>query len=376
MAGERVILFIRSLGVGGAQRQLVNLALALHRRGIPTEVLTFYSGGSLRSELVKAGIPASDLGKRGRWDVLPFLYRLFRHLRPRRPAVLYSFLPVANVLAVSMARLVPGTRVVWGVRASNMDLARYDALSRLAFRAECRLSRRADLIIANSSAGKDHHVQHGFPEERVVVVPNGIDVDRFARTDAGRRAVRTEWGVADDAIVIGLVARLDPMKDLPSFLEAAARLSASHPTARFACVGDGPAQAAADLRALADRLGLGGNVIWAGARHDMANVYSALDVLVSASYGEGFSNAIAEAMACEVPCVVTDVGDSAWIVGDTGQVAPSRDSEALMQAMARLAARSSAERAAIGRRARARVASLFSVEMLADRTLALLGAVR
>jgi glycosyltransferase involved in cell wall biosynthesis len=374
--GRRAVtLFIRSLNVGGAERQLVNLAVTLRRRDVPVEVLTFYSGGALRLELAREGVPVTDLGKRGRWDVLPFLYRLFRHLRRRRPAVLYSFLPMANIVAVSVAAFVPGTRVVWGVRASNMDLDRYDALSRLAFRSECRLSRRADLIIANSGAGKRYHVERGFPEQRVVVIPNGIDVDRFARTDAGRRAVRAEWGLAEDEIVIGLVARIDPMKDHRSFLEAAARLSMDHDTVRFACVGEGPALATGDLRALADRLGLGGKVIWAGARQDMANVYSALDVIVSSSYGEGFSNVIAEAMACEVPCIVTDVGDSAWIVGDTGDVVPARNAEALRQAMAVLAARSAPERAAIGVRARARVASHFSVETLADRTLSILGVV-
>ena len=133
---------------------------------------------------------------------------------------------------------------------------------------------------------------------------------------------------------------------------------------------------AGDLRTVASRLGLSGKVIWAGDRHDMVNVYSALDVMVSSSSGEGFSNAIAEAMACGVPCVVTDVGDSAWIVGDTGQVVPTRNAWALTQAMAGLAACSAAERAALGMRARARIVSHFSVEILVNRTLMTLDAVR
>lgn len=371
-----VMFLIRSLDIGGAQRQLGNLALALHRRRVPTEVLTFYPGGPLRTELAGAGILVRDLGKRGRWYVLPFLYRLFRRLRSRRPDVLYSFLPMANIVAVSVAVLVPGTRVVWGVRASHVDLDRYDALSRLAFRLECRLSRWADLIIANSEAGKRYHVARGFPESRVIVVPNGIDVDYFVRTDAGRRVVRAEWGLADDEIVIGLVARVDPIKGHRSFLEAAARLSADNEQVRFVCVGDGAQTDMSDLRALADGLGLGSKVVWAGTRHDMSNVYSAVDVIVSSSHGEGFSNVIAEAMACEVPCVVTDVGDSAWIVGDTGHVVPAGDAEALLRSIADMAARSPRERAALGARARARIASHFSVEILADQTLAILGRIR
>jgi glycosyltransferase involved in cell wall biosynthesis len=367
-----VTLLIRSLDVGGAQRQLVNLAVALHRDGVRVDVLAFYPGGALRSELEAAGVPVSDLAKRGRWDVVPFLARLRRHLRRRRPATLYSFLPTANVLAVAVRPLAPSMRVVWGVRASHMDLGRYGTFAGLEFRLQCRLSRRADLVIANSEAGRRYHVARGFPAARVTVVPNGIDLDRFARADAGRRTLRGEWGIDDAAVLFGLVARLDPMKDHVSFLQAGAHLFPADDRVRFVCVGDGPRTVAAGLRATAERLGLGDRVVWTGGRSDLVDVYSALDVLVSSSSGEGFPNAVGEAMACEVPCVVTDVGDSAWIVGDTGLVVPAGDPGALARAMAVMAERSPAERAALGARARARIAADFGVDALAKRTLGLL----
>jgi glycosyltransferase involved in cell wall biosynthesis len=126
------------------------------------------------------------------------------------------------------------------------------------------------------------------------------------------------------------------MKDHPRFLKAAGLLAKDRNDTRFVCVGDGPKEYQANLQALATSLGLGERVLWAGPREDMPAIYNALDIAVSSSYGEGLSNVIAEAMACGVPCVVTNVGDSAWLVGDTGEVIPSKDVTALRNAIEKL----------------------------------------
>jgi glycosyltransferase involved in cell wall biosynthesis len=142
--------------------------------------------------------------------------------------------------------------------------------------------------------------------------------------------VRSELGVAEDQPLIGRVGRLAPQKDYPTFLRAAALVATSRPEARFLCVGEGNPELSAQLRLLASQLGLDSRVHWSTGRDDMSAVYSALDVCVSSSaYGEGTPNVVAEAMACGVPCVVTDVGDSAWTVGETGVVVPPGDAEAL-----------------------------------------------
>lgn len=155
----------------------------------------------------------------------------------------------------------------------------------------------------------------------MVVIPNGIDTEIF-KPDAGSGTrIRAEWGIKEDEKVIGLVARLDPMKDHPTFLEAAAILVKERKDVRFVCVGDGPDLYKSRLRELSCKYGLETKLIWTGTRSDMPFVYNTLDIATSSSsYGEGFPNVIGEAMACGVPCVVTDVGDSGWIVGDTGIV--------------------------------------------------------
>jgi glycosyltransferase involved in cell wall biosynthesis len=369
----KIAFLIRSLQIGGAERQLVQLAAGLHSEGMNVQVLTFYSEGELRRDLEEKGVPVTDLGKRGRWDIAAFFMRLVSTLRRERPDALYSFLPVANIVAGLSRPLVPSVRIVWGVRASNVDLTQYDRLSRLVFRLECRLSRLADVIIANSRAGRDYHVLNGFPAEKCVVVPNGIDTERFRFDEAGRRRVREEWRIADDHVLIGLAARLDPMKGHPTFIEAAALISERYPYARFVCIGDGPVHYRDELIALASRLNLDGRIVWAKAGDDMPAVWSAFDIATSSSsFGEGFSNAIAEAMACERHCVVTDVGDSARLVCSTGLVVPPRDAQALAKAWQRLMEGDHRKRNEAARR---RIVECFSIDRLvADTEAALVNA--
>jgi glycosyltransferase involved in cell wall biosynthesis len=368
----RITFLIRSLDYGGAQRQLVALAKGLHGNGHNVTVAVFYAGGPLEKDLRDAGVEMLSLEKHGRWDMLGFARRLIQLIRRQRPDVLHSYLGIPNILTAVLKPLFPQTRMAWGVRASNMDFDRYDWTARISYRIECRLSRFADLIIVNSHAGLEYAATNGFPKETMMVIPNGIDTRAFDIDQAAREKVRAEWQVAGDEMLVGLVGRLDPMKDHPTFLQAAARLAKDHQDLRFVCVGDGPADYREHLHAMTESLNLSDRLIWAGARRDMRAVYNALDMIVSASsYGEGFSNVIGEAMACGVPCVVTDVGDSAWIVSDSGEVAPPANAEALGSAIARLAGKISAG-ACDRDRNRQQVIDRFSVTQLEAKTEAAL----
>lgn len=365
---KRAVLLIRSLGVGGAERQLVVLARALHARDVDVRVLTFYPAGALRPELEAAGVPVEDLGKGGRWDVLPFLWRLWRRLCALRPDVLYSWMPMANVLAAIVGPMASVPHIVWGVRASNLDADRYDWLHRVEQSLARRLARRADAIICNAEAGRHWHEALGYPRERMVVIENGIDTERFHFDAHARARLRKEWGIADHEHLIGLIARIDPMKDHDTFLRAAALLAQRRSDVRFVCVGDGPESELARLQGLAHTLGVDGRLLWLGRRADVAQVLSAMDIASSSSYGEGFSNAIGEAMACSRICVVTDVGDSRRIVGETGFVVSPRDPEALARGWDAALALPPEQRTERERVARRRVEEQFSVERMAVRT--------
>lgn len=364
-----ILFLIRSLEAGGAERQLVTAARALHQCGHRVAVAVFYGGGRLQSGLSEAGIPVHDLAKGGRWS-LGFLVRLIRLIRTSRPDVLHSYLVVSNLIAVLLKPLFPRLPVVWGIRASAVDFSRFGRLAALTFQAERRLSFLPDLIIYNSEAGRAHHQGLGYPAGRGVVIPNGIDTTAFTPCPERGAALRQVWGIAADTPLIGLAARIDPLKGHDTFLRAAALLRQNRPDARFVCIGGGDESLAGRLRAQADRLGLKQAVIWVGHHGDMPAAYSALDVACLASVTEGFPNVVAEAMACGIPCAVTDVGEAAEVVGDTGRVVPPGDAEALAAAWDALLA--APDRAAAANAARHRIDSLYNTAALAKRMAAAL----
>jgi len=368
----KVMFLIRSLEIGGAERQLVNLAKGLKDRDIEVQVLTFYPGGLFSSELDNYGVPNKDLRKRHRWDMLLFFLNFIHELRKYRPDVLYSFLPVANIIAVLAKNLMPSLKIVWGVRASNMNFKVYDRLSRIVARFEVVMSRFPDLIVANSTSGFQYHQDIGFPEEKMRVIENGIDIRRFKPDRKGGERMRRLWGIEPHQKVVGIVGRLDPMKGHPIFLEACAKLSSIEPNLRFVCVGEGRRDYRMHLIGLADELGLLDKVLWVGPYEDMPAVYSAFQLCCSSSiFGEGFPNVVAEAMACGVPCVVTDVGDSARVVGDRGLVVPPGDATALSKGILQMLKRvksGSMDALAV----RERIQNRFSVEQMVQRTESLL----
>ncbi|HKT41080.1 MAG TPA: glycosyltransferase [Rhodanobacteraceae bacterium] len=362
----RVLFLVRSLRQGGAERQLVALACGLHRRGWPVTVVCCYGGGVFQAELENAGVTLVDLHKRGRWDVAGFMWRLLRTLRASHAEIVHGYMTLGNMLALLARAARPRTRVVWGVRSTIIDRTRRDWLSRLNFRLSRSAARLADRIIANSEAGAAHHASLGYPHARIRVIPNGIDTERFRFDAAGRVRLRGEWHVDDHCTLVGLVGRIDPMKDHATFMRAAASLAARDDRLRFVCVGGGDSRFAQGIKALATRLGLDARLVWAGPRNDMAAVFSALDIAVSSSCGEGFSNVIAEAMACGRPCVVTDVGDSARIVGACGAVVEAGDPQALADAIARVRRKleDPGEAARLHAAARTRIEESYSLDAL------------
>lgn len=322
----RVAFVIPHLELGGAQRQLVLLAEGLHRRG--HDVRVFLSDASSAGRSVGVPVEGATAGNRVRR-----LLALAVAVRRFRPDVVHGYLDAANLAVALIRPLVGRCAVVWGVRMSDLDRRRWSRTGRLVFRATRALARVPDLIVANSHAGRDHHVALGYPAARTVVVPNGIDADAFAPRPEEAAALRHRWEAAD-AAVVGCLARFDPMKGHASLVRAAADVLRVRPDAVFVCVGPDPDGMLPGLRALAEESGVGSRFRWEPAADDAAGVLSAFDVCCLPSLdGEGFPNVVAEAMACGTPCVVTDVGDAADIVDDLGAVVRPDDPEALAAAL-------------------------------------------
>lgn len=362
---KKIFFLARSLESGGTERQLVTLAKGLDKNRLEVTVCLFYDQGELRKDLAgDKGVRLVSLDKKNRWDVAGFLARLALFLRKEKPHVIYAMLPVPNIISLVCAKAGSGAKIVWGVRASRREIPKGDPLPRIAYFLEARLSRCCDLIIANSHAGKADILKRGFPQSKIAVIENGIDTDKFVFTKSGRQDLRKKWGVSPDELVIGMVANIRPVKDHETFLKAGAKLLKKRGNVRFVCVGGGDASA---LKELAEELGMKNSVVWTGPLSDMPAAYSALDVLCSASQAEGFSNVIAEAMSCGTPCVATDAGDSANIVGEFGEVVPVGAQEKMAEAFLALAKRLENDDQ-LCNKVRNRILKSYGIPVLASRT--------
>lgn len=359
-----LFFLIRSLDVGGAERQLIELIRGMDKTKFRITVATFYDGGVLRTELAAIpGVKTISLGKSGRWELFSFFRRLMQAVHVERVDIIHGYLDVANIFAWFAGRL-SGAKVIFGIRAAFIDFSRYDWTARATHQLANWLARSANGVIINSHAGLAYHRANRFEQANTAVIPNGIDTQIYRREPALGLPLRAEWGVSPNQKLIGLVGRLDPLKDHHTFLQAAAQLGQQ---AQFVCVGDGPAEYRRSLQQFAEQTGAR-NVLWAGARRDMPSVYNALDLLALSSRGEGFPNVVAEAMACEIPCVVTDVGDARQIVGETGVIVPPGDAQALAEGLRQLLLLSDEERKALGRRARQQIVDKFATEKMVAAT--------
>jgi glycosyltransferase involved in cell wall biosynthesis len=359
----KIMFFVRSMGVGGAERQLCVLCRELLRRGHEVSVLLYYGGEQLEDELRDLGVRIINLKKRGRWRNLDFLARLIRTVRAEQPDVLYALLPVSNLLALLLRHVGGGCAIVCGVRASDVSQPKLDWLIRLTAQLERQLVRHADVVIVNSRTGARYLCgERHFPN--LVVVDNGIETQTFSFNESGRRRMRAAWQARDDTPIVGCVARLDPLKDHVTLLRAFALLRHSHPDARLICVGSVVEPYASELRRLARQLQIDAAIVWLEREAQLRDLYSAFDTLCLSSISEGFPNVLAEAMACGVPCVATDVGDARRILSSADFLVPAGDPDALAQALVQALAQGrvfSEQRADKIRRE-------FSPQILAERT--------
>jgi glycosyltransferase involved in cell wall biosynthesis len=362
-----VLHLITGLGVGGAETLLLDLVRSMPEREFHHRVVALVGGGALQQRFQAAGIPVHDLGVARGWPDPRALPRLRALLRAERPEILQGWMYHANLLGTLAARaLRPAPRVIWGLHAAALDFSRYNPLTRVTTSLCARLSRWPAAVVANSEATRDYHVALGYHPAEWTVIYNGVDVRRFAPDPAARGSVRTELGIPDNAPLVGMFARWDPMKDHASFLHAAATLAAGHPLMHVVLAGQGVTADNAELAELTRTAGaLHGRLHVLGVRSDMPRLNAALDVAaVTSVSGESFSLACAEAMASAVPCVVTDLTFLPSLVGDTGIVVPRGRPDAVATGIERLLALGETERRALGARARDRIVARFSLEAM------------
>jgi glycosyltransferase involved in cell wall biosynthesis len=358
----------RSLAFGGAEMLIAGAAGGLKKRGHEVLLVTFYDNNPLEKQVTEAGVALESLHKRGRWDLVRFNRSFLNVVRRFQPDILYTVLPNSNLVALTARLAKPDLKLIWGVSVAYLDLRPYDFITRMEYRLEAKMARFADLVISNSAAGIEDAVKRGFPRVKMRLVPNGVDTNKYCPDPAARTRVRAEWGVTEHEHLIGLIARLDPQKDIPSFLTAASIVASTESQIRFAIVGDGPADYRASLVARCEQLGILGRTLWIAARPDIEAVYNALDLMVISAVAEGTSYALVQAMACGKSAVVTEAGDNGVAVGDWGQVTPPGNPEALAYAIKRQLARLAADGESIAAGCRKHIFEYFSIQAFVAKT--------
>lgn len=344
--------------MGGAETMLAKLVTRSDSTRFRHVVVSLMDEGPLGASLTMRGVPVYTLGMRRGRPSLASVIRSLSLARRIAPDVVQTWLLHADLLGILVAP-VARAPLVWNIRSSF-----HYGLNSLPSRLCARLSGWPAVVVVNSEAGRALHARSGYHPRQWRLIPNGFDLDQFAPDVLARAQVRAELGLPDGAILLGLVARFDPLKDHQTFLHAASLLHQREPHVHFLLVGPDVTAANQVLRRAVEEGDLSGSVHLLGERFDIARLTAALDVATSSSYAESFPSVVGEAMACAVPCVVTDVGDSAFIVGDTGRVVPPRDPLALAAAWRELLELTPAERAALGQRARQRVETLFALDRI------------
>lgn len=330
-AALRVLHVITGLGQGGAESVLWRLA-TYPDQAVEHVVVSLTDDGVYGERLRAAGVAVHTLGMpRGRITLGGFM-ALRRLIAQTKPQAVQTWMYHADLIGGVTARLAGVRAIAWGIRNSGAHLERSSRSARMVLRACAALSGilpRAIVCAAQNAA--ERHAAKGYRRDRMVVISNGYDLSRYAPDPAARERVRAQWGLAGDVPVIGCVARWDPLKDHANLLRAVAALVRDGRDAGLRCVlvGRGMTADNPDLMALVDKLNLRDRLVLAGPSDDVPAVMNGLDLHVLSSCAEGFPNVVAEAMACGVYCVATDVGDAAYIIGETGVVVPPEQPEAL-----------------------------------------------
>lgn len=364
-----VAFVITGLSTGGAETMLLKLLERIDRNRFSCHVFSLTGLGEIGPRIQSLGLPVEALGMKASMPNPLALTKLARRLEETNTDLVHTWMYHADLLGALAARWAGVRTIAWCIRNSDLNRAKSKLSTRFVVRINALLSSWLPTsVLCCAQVALDVHVALGYAAQKMEVIPNGFDLSRFRLDPEARLSVRNELHLPADTPLIGVVGRFDPQKNHTGFIAAAGLLMRSRPDAHFVLVGAGLDSRNEELVAAARQAGVADAIHWMGQRDDVPRLMAALDVLVSSStYGEAFPNVLGEAMACGVPCAVTDVGDSAAIVGNTGRVVAARDDQALAAAMGELLALDPAQRLTLGERARARVAEHYEIGQVVRR---------
>jgi glycosyltransferase involved in cell wall biosynthesis len=366
-----VVHVITGLQTGGAEMMLYKLLSETSEdQNVESRVVSLMPDGPIGDRIRELGVPVTTLDMpRGTltWDGL---YRLFQLLRREQPDVVQTWMYHADLIGGIMAWMAGVDHIVWNIRSSTLDADRDKQTTIWTAKLCVWLSPwLPDRIVTCAREAGRVHAELGYDASKMVVVPNGFDTEQYRPDEQRRAQIRDELNLQDEAVV-GLVARYHPQKDHRTFIRAAALLAEQIPNVHFVLCGTDVNWDNNELVGWIEEHELLDSFSLLGRRDDIASVMTAFDVAVlSSATGEAFPNVVGEAMACGVPCVVTRVGDSAEIIGNTGIAVPTESPEVLAEGCEEILSLSAERREQLGQRARDRVENHYSLEATAEKYL-------
>jgi glycosyltransferase involved in cell wall biosynthesis len=370
----KIVHVITDLSVGGAETMLVRLIRTSPRDGPQHVVVSLSSEAPLAERLVALGVEVRVLGMGRGVPSARLFRRLVQWLDELQPDIVQTWMYHADLMgglatyAAQMMRWLRGARIrrpalVWGIHHTDLRLTGSSGTTRWIARACALMSSRVpDVIVCCAESAMSSHRQAGYCAQRMTVIHNGIDLERFRANRVSRETLRRSLGIEANAPLVGIIGRYHPVKDYGTFIAAMRIVLDAMPQCRFVMAGEGLDPGNHELVALLDAARTSEACRLLGPQAEPEMLMAGLDVFCLSSRSEGLPTVIGEAMACEVPCVATDVGDTALLIGATGCLVPPEDPQALGCALCAMLNQSRAERAALGHTARSRILSLFSME--------------
>ncbi len=353
--------------MGGAEMMLFKVLSAMDLKKFPSEIICLSANVELVERIEALGVTVHVLGMKGGLPTPSGLMKLVKIMKQFEPNVVQTWLYHADLIGGLAAKFFSKSKIVWNIRSGDMLLRNNKWHAYLTAKISAWISPWVpDTILTNSYNAHTNHAKFGYSDKKFQVIPNGFDMNHFKPNPAMKTKLKQELGIPESATILGTIGRFHYQKDFNTFVKTAAILGEKHPDLHFCMCGPNINNENELLMSWINATSLQARIHLLGIRHDVHNILPAYDIFMSSSScGEAFGNVIGEAMACAVPCVVTDVGDSAIIVGDTATVVRPRDPAGLAKEADSLLQLSVEQREEIGALARQRVAQKYSLPTIA-----------
>jgi glycosyltransferase involved in cell wall biosynthesis len=360
---NKVCYIISNLDIGGAELSLSKIVQGLNK-DFDFTIISFKKIGNVGEALKKNGINIISLELRNVFDIFFKLILLYKIIKKLKPDFVHTWMYHADFFGGIVSRLAGVKIVYWNIR--NTELIKGTAFStRIIGYINSLFSYIIPTkIILVSESSKKYHSKLLYSKNKMLVIPNGYDINKYKLDKAKRKNIRRELIISDESLIVGSIARFNEYKDHTSFINAGLKLLENNDKVYFVLIGRDVTLKNKKLSQLIENSKFRNNFYFLGEKNNIIDYYSAFDIFCLHSVSEGFPNVLAEAMAFGLPCVSTDVGDSKILVSNTQLLVPPMDHIKLSHALKRICMMSENERKIIGQYNQKIISSNYSTDIL------------